>query len=116
MAFNGSRGLIALTQWFEKIESVFEICSCPEESKVKFAACTFSDRAISWWNGHVKALTLSVANSMAWGELKNLMLDEYCPMGEVQKLEQELWNLTVKDSNLKITFPGSAIWRSCARE
>lgn len=35
------------------------------------------------------------------GELKKLMLDEYCPRGEVQKLEQELWNLTVKDSNIE---------------
>lgn len=60
--YNGSRGVISLTLWFEKTESVFEICDCPEESKVKFAPCTFTDRALSWLNGHVKARTILVAN------------------------------------------------------
>ena len=41
LSFKGTGGVIALSQWFEKTESVFEICSCPEESKVKFVACTF---------------------------------------------------------------------------
>lgn len=93
--------MIALTRRFEKIESVFEICVSPEESEVKLAAWTFSDKAFAWWKDHVKALTLPVENSMAWGELKNLMLDEYCPRGEVQNLEQELWNRTVKDSDIE---------------
>ena len=75
--------MIALTRWFEKIESVIEICGRPIETKVKFATCIFSDRALSWWNGHVTALTLPVENSMVWGELKNMMLDEYYPRGEV---------------------------------
>ena len=101
MPFNRIGGVIALTRWFEKFESVFEICDCPGQSKVKFVACTFSDRVLSWWNVHVKALTLPVANSMVWEDLKTMMLDEYFPRGEVQKLEQELWNLTVKDSNIE---------------
>lgn len=99
--FNGSRGIIALTWWFEKTKSVFEICGYPEVSKVKFAACAFSDRPLSWWNGHVKALTLPVANSMTWEDLKNLILEEYCPRGEVHKLEQELWNLNMNGSNIE---------------
>lgn len=58
------------------------------------------DKALSRWNGYVKSLTLPVANAMSWEDLKILMLVEYCPRGEVQKLEQELWNLTMKDSNI----------------
>ena len=64
ITFNGAGGIMALSQWIEKTEAVFEICSCPEGNKVKFAACTFSVRALTWWNGHVKSLTLVVANSM----------------------------------------------------
>ena len=30
-----------------------------------------------------------------------MMIEEYCPRGEVQKLEQELWNLTMKDSDIE---------------
>ena len=87
-------------RWFEKTYWVFEICSCPEGSKVKFAACTFSNRALTWWKSHVKSLTLSVANSIGWGNLKELMLEEYCPRSEIQKLEQELLELTMVGSDI----------------
>ena len=98
--FRGDGGIISLTRWFEKIESVFEICVCPEELKVKYAACTFADTALSWWNGHVKTMTLTIANSMSWEELKTMLLEEYCPRSEMQKLESELWNLTMKGSDI----------------
>ena len=62
---------------------------------MKFAACTFSDRALTWWNSHVKSLTLSMANSIGCENLKELMREEYCPLGEIQKLEQELWDITM---------------------
>ena len=91
---------MALSQWIEKTEAVFEICACLEVSKVKFAACTFSERALTWWNGHVKSLTLVVANSMGWENLKQMLMQEYCPRGEVQKLEQELWGLTMVGSDI----------------
>ena len=98
--FNGTRGVIALTRWFEKIESIFEICSCSETDKVKFAACTFTDKALTWWNGRVKSLTLPVANAMGWETMKEILLAEYCPRGEMQKLEHELWNLKMKGSDI----------------
>lgn len=53
-SFYGSGGIITLTRWYEKTESVFEICACLEESKVKVTACTFAEGALSWWNNHVK--------------------------------------------------------------
>ncbi|KAI3494636.1 hypothetical protein L1887_40553 [Cichorium endivia] len=99
-AFHGDGGVITLTRWFEKTESIFEICACPNESKVKFAACTFVDAALSWWNGHVKTMGLATANAMSWEELKVMMLEEYCPRTEIQGLEQELWNLTMKGSDV----------------
>ena len=82
------------------MESVFEICECPEELKVKFVACTFVDQALTWWNGHIEAMTLPVANSMPWTELKEMLIAEYCPRGEIQKMEQELWDLTVRNSDI----------------
>ena len=60
LSCNGTGGVIALSQRFKKTESDFEICSCSEESKVKFVACTFETKALKWWNGHVKSLTLIV--------------------------------------------------------
>ena len=98
--FNGSGGVVALLQWFEKTESVFEICACPEANKVMFAACTFSKRALTWWNGHVKTLTLPVASSITWEDLKTMLMKEYCPRGEIQKLEEEPWGLKMTSSDI----------------
>ena len=38
---------------------------------------------------------------MSKDELKTMMLGEYCPMTEVQNLEQEFWNLTIKGSEVE---------------
>ena len=45
--FDGTGCVIALTRWLEKIESIFEICACSESYKVKFAAFTFTDKALT---------------------------------------------------------------------
>nr|GFB19673.1 hypothetical protein [Tanacetum cinerariifolium] len=37
---------------------------------------------------------------MTWKVLKKKMTDKYCPLGEVKKLEIELWNLKVRDNNI----------------
>ncbi|GKB26581.1 hypothetical protein Tco_0865982 [Tanacetum coccineum] len=59
-SFNGTEGVVGLTRWFEKMEQVFEISKCVEEDKVKFAACTFEGRALTWWNGNVHTDVLSL--------------------------------------------------------
>ncbi|KAL7617535.1 hypothetical protein Lser_V15G03550 [Lactuca serriola] len=99
-SFDGTGGVISLIRWFEKIESIFEICACSDSDKVKFAACTFIDKALTWWNGRVKSLTLPVANAMGCEAMKELLLVEYCHQGEMQKLEHELWNLKTKASDI----------------
>ena len=45
---------------------------------------------------------LSTTNSMIWEELMVMMEEEYCPRSEMQGLEQELWNLTMKDSEIAV--------------
>ena len=37
---------------------------------------------------------------MGWESLKEIMHAEYCPWGEMQKLEHEIWNLKMKGSNI----------------
>ena len=36
-----------------------------------------------------------VANAIPLEELKEILIVEYCPRREIQKMEQELWDLTV---------------------
>ena len=98
--FAGTGGVIELTRWFEKTESVFQISDCTADSQVKFSACTFMHAALSWWNSHVQTIGIVQANALSWEALKTMMIEEYCPRTELQKLEQELWNLTMKGSDI----------------
>ena len=68
---------------------------------MKYDACTFASTAPSWWDEHVQTIDITATNSMSWDELKTTMVEEYCPKSEVQNLEQEFWNLTIKGSEVK---------------
>ncbi|GJT54108.1 hypothetical protein Tco_0989162 [Tanacetum coccineum] len=48
--FKGTEGVVGLTRWFEKMESVFSISNCTASCQVKFATCTLQDDALTWWN------------------------------------------------------------------
>ncbi|GJX85623.1 hypothetical protein Tco_0336397 [Tanacetum coccineum] len=86
---NGTEGVIGLTRWFEKMESVFSISNFPATSQVKFATSTLKDDALTWWNSHVKTTTPE-AHAMPWAALKKMMTDKYCPRGEIKKIETEM--------------------------
>ncbi|GJS54814.1 reverse transcriptase domain-containing protein [Tanacetum coccineum] len=57
--------------------------------------------ALTWWNSHVKTVGHDVAYAMTWKALKKMMIDKYCPRGEIKKLEIELWNLKVKGTDVE---------------
>nr|GEX90262.1 reverse transcriptase domain-containing protein [Tanacetum cinerariifolium] len=50
--FKGTEGVVGLSQWLEKMESVFHISGCAVDNQVKFATCTLLGVALTWWNGH----------------------------------------------------------------
>nr|GEU80554.1 putative reverse transcriptase domain-containing protein [Tanacetum cinerariifolium] len=100
--FKGTEGVVDLTRWIEKMESVFQISGYVVENQVKFATCTLLDAALTWWNSQIRFLGPD-AYSMTWEVLKKKMTDKYCPQGEIKKLEIELWNLKfVADETEKI--------------
>ncbi|GJW59745.1 hypothetical protein Tco_0109080 [Tanacetum coccineum] len=69
--FHGTEGAVGLTRWFEKLESQFGISNVAEGDRVKFASSTLLDGALTWWN-----------------------------VNEIKQMENELWNLKVKGTNL----------------
>ncbi|GJR57888.1 putative reverse transcriptase domain-containing protein [Tanacetum coccineum] len=97
--FKGAEGVVGLTRWIEKMESVFNISGCAVENQVKFATCTLLGAALTWWNGQIRTLGPE-AYAMTWEVLKRKMTDKYCPQGEIKKLEIELWNLKVKGNDV----------------
>ncbi|GJV02584.1 putative reverse transcriptase domain-containing protein [Tanacetum coccineum] len=100
MNFHGTEGVVGLTQWVEKMESVFLISNCAITNQVKFASCTLQGSALTWWNSHVRAVGQDVAYTMPWTALKRMITDKYCPRGEIKKLESEYWNLKVRGTDL----------------
>nr|GFA43338.1 hypothetical protein [Tanacetum cinerariifolium] len=75
--FKGIKGVVELTQWFEKMETVFHISNCSVENQIKFSTCTLL------------------------GNMKKKMTEKYCPRYEMKKLKSELWNLRVKSNNVE---------------
>nr|GEX77458.1 putative reverse transcriptase domain-containing protein [Tanacetum cinerariifolium] len=92
----GTEGVVGLTQWFEKIESVFNISNCTAACQVKYASCTLQGVTLTWWNSHVKTVTLEVSQALPWKTLKKMMTDKYCPRDEIEKLETKMWELKTK--------------------
>nr|GFA15794.1 hypothetical protein [Tanacetum cinerariifolium] len=96
LPFNGTEGAVGLCQWFEKLESVFQISECKEKDRVKFAMATLRGRALTWWNERTKAMGIKAANNTPWSEIRKWMTEEFCPWSVIQKMEQELYSLRMK--------------------
>ncbi|GJU87022.1 putative reverse transcriptase domain-containing protein [Tanacetum coccineum] len=96
----GTEEVVNLTQWFERMETVFRISNCTVENQVKFATCTLMGTALTWWNSHARTVTNDVAYAMTWSDLKKEMTTKYCPRNEIKKIETELWNLKVQGTDV----------------
>nr|GEY50912.1 hypothetical protein [Tanacetum cinerariifolium] len=98
--FKGTEGVASLSQWFERMESIFHISNCAVENRVKFATCTLHSVALTWWNTYVKTVGHDAAYGVPWKTLMKMMTNKYCPRNEIKKLEMELWDLKVKGTDL----------------
>ncbi|GJX93923.1 putative reverse transcriptase domain-containing protein [Tanacetum coccineum] len=98
--FKGTKGVVGLIRWFEKMETMFHISNCLEKYQVKYATCTLLNSALTWWNSHKRTIGAEAAFAMSWRELMKLMAEVYCPRNEIQTMESELWNLTLKNNDL----------------
>nr|GFA41457.1 hypothetical protein [Tanacetum cinerariifolium] len=100
LPFNGTEGAVGLFQWFQKLESVFQISECKEKDRVKFTMATLRGRALTWWNGRTKAMGIEAANNTPWIEVRKWMTKEFCPWNVIQRMEQELYNLRMKGMDI----------------
>nr|GEZ83633.1 hypothetical protein [Tanacetum cinerariifolium] len=98
--FHRTKGAVGLVRWFETMENTFEISECAEGKMVKFSTATLHGRALTWWNSQVATLGREVANGRPWNELKQMMTGEFCPTEQVQRLEDELRHLKLKDMSI----------------
>ncbi|GKD85438.1 reverse transcriptase domain-containing protein [Tanacetum coccineum] len=66
----GTEGVVGLTQWFERMETVFNI------------------------------IGQDAAHSMPWNTLMKMITAKYRPRNEIKKLEMKIWELKVKGTDL----------------
>ncbi|GJW38569.1 hypothetical protein Tco_0064414 [Tanacetum coccineum] len=70
--FKGTEGAVRLARWFEKMEYVF----------------------------HISNFVIETTYEMSWKELMKMITKLYCPKNKIQKMENEMWNLTVKGTDV----------------
>ncbi|GJU01664.1 putative reverse transcriptase domain-containing protein [Tanacetum coccineum] len=90
--YDGKGGAVVLTRWIEKMESMQDMSGCSIDQKVKYTAGSFVGKALMWWKYQIRTLSREVAVSMSWNDFKFMMIEEFCPSHEMQKLETKLWN------------------------
>ncbi|GJY38703.1 putative reverse transcriptase domain-containing protein [Tanacetum coccineum] len=56
--------------------------------------------AFANWNVYIRSVTLNTAHTTPWNDFKAMFIRKYCPRNEVKQMENELWNLKVKGTNL----------------
>ncbi|GJS78502.1 reverse transcriptase domain-containing protein [Tanacetum coccineum] len=70
MNFKGTEQFVGLTQWFERMETIFNI------------------------------IGQDAAYGVPWNTLMKMMTAKYCPRNKIKKLEMEIWELKVKGTDL----------------
>ncbi|GKB43208.1 putative reverse transcriptase domain-containing protein [Tanacetum coccineum] len=87
--YDGKGGAIELTRWIEKMENVIDNSVCAKNQKVKYAASSFINKALTWWNSQIQARGREATIGMSWTDFKALLVEEFCPSNEIEKLETE---------------------------
>ncbi|GJV64029.1 putative nucleotidyltransferase, ribonuclease H [Tanacetum coccineum] len=97
--YDGKGGAIALTRWIKKMENVIDNSGCAENQKVRYATSSLVNKALTWWNTQCQARGRVAAMALSWDDFKALMVEEFCPSNEMEKLENEFWNHKMVGAN-----------------
>nr|GEX51463.1 reverse transcriptase domain-containing protein [Tanacetum cinerariifolium] len=97
--YDGKGGTIALTQWIEKMKNVIDNSGRAKDQKVKYAASSFMNKALTWWNTQVQEKGREATIDMSWDDFKALLVEEFCPSNEIENLESEFWNYKIVGAN-----------------
>ncbi|GKC39519.1 putative reverse transcriptase domain-containing protein [Tanacetum coccineum] len=80
LGFKGTEGVVGLIRWSEKMETMFHISNYPER--------------------YQRTIGTDAAYALSWRELLKQMTEVYCSRNEIQMMETELWNLSVKNNDM----------------
>ncbi|GJU88774.1 reverse transcriptase domain-containing protein [Tanacetum coccineum] len=77
-----------VTQVTNNMENVIDNSGCAENQKVRYAASSLVNKALTWWNTQVQARGREAAMAMTWNDFKALMVEEFCPSNEIEKFHE----------------------------
>ncbi|GKA53153.1 reverse transcriptase domain-containing protein [Tanacetum coccineum] len=66
------------------MESVIENNGCTDNQRVKYAASSFINKALTWWNTQVQTRGRKAANEMTWESFKAFLVEEFFPSNEME--------------------------------
>ncbi|GJT28632.1 hypothetical protein Tco_0908907 [Tanacetum coccineum] len=110
--YNGKGGAIELTRWIEKMENVLDNSGCSENQKVKYAASLFVIKALTWWNTRIQARGREAAICITWNDFKALLVEEFCPSNEMEKVWKKGFGITNGGATMQHTRIDSMNWPS----
>ncbi|GJU94783.1 putative reverse transcriptase domain-containing protein [Tanacetum coccineum] len=73
--------------------------SMMEKENVRYAASSFVNKALTWWNTKIQARGRKATIRMTWNDFKALLVEEFCPSNEMERLENEFWNHKMVGAN-----------------
>ncbi|KAD4385553.1 hypothetical protein E3N88_25722 [Mikania micrantha] len=87
--FDGKKDAVATCHWIYAMEAVISISECRVDQSVKFAAHSFVEEALHWWNTVKQSKAAADIEKMTWDDLKELVTKQFCPKNELDKVERE---------------------------
>ncbi|GJV69063.1 reverse transcriptase domain-containing protein [Tanacetum coccineum] len=90
---NGANGgNVVLTRWIKRMETIIDNSGYVANQKVRYVASLLVNKALTWWNTQVQERGRAAENVMSWNDFKALLVEEFCPSNEMERLENEFWN------------------------
>ncbi|GJU73159.1 hypothetical protein Tco_1264564 [Tanacetum coccineum] len=88
------------------MENVIDNSECAENQKVKYAASSFVNKDLTWWNTQVQERGREAAIGISWTDFKALLVKEFYPSNENGELVPHL--VTPESSRIKRYIAGLA--------
>ncbi|GJS11386.1 putative reverse transcriptase domain-containing protein [Tanacetum coccineum] len=121
--FKGTEGVVELTQWFKRMETMFRISNCSVDNQIKFSTCTLLAGALTWWNSHIRIVGQDCVNrvvtkrngkgqgppptcfecGMFWGTIKDGGLSK------VEEQQQQPWSFVSTEFSSQIDITPSTL-------
>ncbi|KAI3786395.1 hypothetical protein L1987_40038 [Smallanthus sonchifolius] len=89
----GKKDAVATFNWVIRMEAAIRLSECRSDQVVKFSANSLREEASHWWEGVRQAKGSKVVDAMMWADLKTLVIKNFCPRNEIEKVEREFLGL-----------------------